>query len=86
MSTAFVSFMGFELLEGVLLPFMVATLPRDDCDVSGSSSLTSPRRISGALHPTVPAAIAPKAVGMKLVWSTSSRLHKPKSDINILWF
>jgi len=67
MSTAFVSFMGFVVVEGVLLPFKVATLPRDDCDPSESSNLTSPRKIYGALQPTVPAAIAPKAVGMKLV-------------------
>lgn len=67
MSTVFVSFMGFGLLEDALLPVKVVTLPRDDCDASESSSLTSPRRISGALQPTVPAAIAPKAVGMKLV-------------------
>lgn len=55
-------------------------LPLPPSATAASSSLTSPRRISGALHPTEPPITV---VGKKLVWSSSSFLHNPKSLIII---
>lgn len=88
MSTDFVSrVLGFpDPVPEWLLPVAVPTLSRELCELSSamvSSSLTSPRKISGALHPNVPTPITPPVVGKKLVWSSSSFRQSPKSDINI---
>jgi hypothetical protein len=70
MSTDFVSRGGGFPAPEQLLPVAVPTLSRELCELSSvmaSSSFTSPRKISGALHPNVPTPIAPPVVGKKLV-------------------
>ena len=80
----FVDVLGEEPLmvvgrEDIVVSSLVASVSDDSNSSFGHCS------ISGALQPAVPAAINPYAAGKELDWSTSSFLHRPKSDMSILY-